>query len=98
MTRAPCGLIIFRPGIAMERILKTGAEPASTRPLIRVGRGKPGRSPPDPLRDSGISACRFDTDRTAFDQENNQRSGHRKREIPAKGRRQPPRKLDYFPG
>jgi hypothetical protein len=29
-------LIIFRPGIAVERIAKTGAEPGSTRPLARV--------------------------------------------------------------
>jgi hypothetical protein len=43
-------LIIFRPGIAVERILKTWAEPGSTRPPACVRPEKAGRNPPEASR------------------------------------------------
>src|SRR6516165_2683819 len=96
MTRAPCGLIIFWPGIAVERIPRTGAEPGSRQPLARVGPEKPGRSPPDASRHSGFCECRYDADRTALGRENNQRSGHRNKEIPGTRRCLPPESLIIF--
>src|SRR3954471_16484546 len=90
-------LIIFRPGIAVERIPKTGAEPGSTRPLARVGPQKAGRKPPEASRQSGFCECRYEADRTALGRENNQRSGRRNEEIPGKIRRLTPESLIIFP-
>jgi hypothetical protein len=65
-------LIIFWPGIAVERIPKTGAEPGSTRPLARVEPRKAGRKPPDASRQSNFCECRCEADRTVLGRENNQ--------------------------
>src|SRR3954447_15703166 len=90
-------LIIFWPGIAVERIPKTGAEPGSTRPLARVRPEKVGRRPPEASRHSGFCECRYNADRTALGRENDQRSGHRNEEIPGRRRRLPPGSLIIFP-
>jgi hypothetical protein len=67
-------LIIFRPGIAVERNPKTGAEPGSTRPLARARPRKAGRRPPEASRQSGLCECRYEASRTALVRENNQGS------------------------
>src|SRR5581483_12401165 len=89
-------LIIFRPGIAVERIPKTRAEPGPTRPLVRIGPQKAGGKPPEASRQSRFCECRYVADRTALGWENNQGSGHRNEEIPEEPRGLIPESLIIF--